>query len=93
MNPTTSFNMIEPMLVFSTGHLTAETCNVVLPAYDGPVWAKGDYGWFVYVPADLEERHPADLAECLAFARRIDASWVMFDRDQAALNGLQTFDW
>lgn len=93
MIPTNSLSAIEPMLVLSTAHLTPETCNVFLPTYGGPVWAKGEYGWFVYVPADVDADHPADLSACLAFARRINASWVMFDRDQAPLGGLQTFDW
>lgn len=83
---------IEPMLVLSTAHVTQATCNTFLPAYDGPAWEKGDYGWFIYVVEDTSAL-PPDLIACLALAREAGACWVMLDRDAAETPRLPTYDW
>lgn len=84
---------IEPMLVLSTSHITEATCNVLLPEYAGPAWPKGGYGWFVYVPEDEDAELPLDLRACLALARQKGAFWVMFDRDELAIDELPTYEW
>ncbi|WP_242120214.1 hypothetical protein [Sphingomonas lacusdianchii] len=84
---------IEPMLVLSTAHITQETCNTFLPTYPGPAWEKGEYGWFIYVPEDVDETLPVDLAACMALARAKSAFWIMLDRDEAQIDGLPVFDW
>lgn len=84
---------IEPMLVLSTAHITQETCNTFLPTYSGPAWEKGEYGWFIYVPEDLDETLPVDLAACMALARTKSAFWIMLDRDEPEVDGLPVFDW
>ena len=91
--PGTAAAAIEPMLVLSTGHLTEETCNLFLADYEGPAWRKGDYGWFVYVPEDVDDELPPDLTACLALAREKGAFWIMFDRDEAQVDELPAYDW
>ncbi len=84
---------IEAMLVLSTAHISPATCNAFLPSYRGPIWPKGDYGWFVYVPDDVDDAMPDDLKACLALARETGACWVMFDRDQAEMTALPIHEW
>ena len=84
---------IEPMLVLSTAHFTEPTCTLFLPAYAGPAWPKGDYGWFVYVPEDVDGELPSDLTACLALARQKGAFWMMFDRDEAQIDDVPAYDW
>lgn len=85
---------IKTMMVLSTAHLTLFTCNTALSSYDGPVWNKGDYGWFVYVPEDIDARDlPEDLRQCMKFARRKRCRWIMFDRDGPITPELPDYDW
>lgn len=91
--------MIEQMLVLSTAHLTEHTCNTVLPdlAKTSPVWAKGCYGWFVYVteePLGPENAdYPTDLEACFHFAETQHVQWIMFDRDAPKIVNLPVFKW
>jgi hypothetical protein len=85
---------IEPMLVLVTNHLTDFTCNTFLPAHDGAVWEKGEYGWFVYVVEDdVDNDVPEDLRQCMEYARSLGCFWIMFDRDGSAIDQLPTYDW
>lgn len=92
-NSTEEAGVIEHMLVLGTCHLTEHTCTEWLPAAPFAAFAKGDYGWFVYVPDDEPDDLPADLAECFALARGQHCEWIMFDRDQAAMGILPVYDW
>lgn len=85
--------MIEAMLALSTAHLTPHSCNVWLPACDYACFAKGDYGWFVYVPDDMDDDIPGDLVQCIDLARSLHCDWVMFDRDQAPHSTLPLYAW
>ena len=82
---------IESMLVLSTAHLTPETCNSFLPAWDGPAWAKGDFGWFVYTANG--DTLPTDLEGCFHLAWHKGIDWIMFDRDAPTIAALPVFDW
>ncbi|MCI1271665.1 MAG: hypothetical protein LKM31_10810 [Sphingobium sp.] len=85
--------MIERMLVLSTANVTAETCNVYLHTAPFAAFEKGDYGWFVYVPIDLPDDLPADLAGCFDVASRAGVDWIMLDRDAQEHPGLPAYDW
>ena len=85
--------MIEAMLVLSTRHLTEQTCNVWLHNAHFAVFAKGSYGWFVYVTDDEPEDLPADLGACLASARERACAWIVFDRDADVVPTLPVHDW
>lgn len=84
--------MIEKLLVLSTAHLTPIACNGYLPGFIH-AYPKADYGWFVYVPAMLDEDTPDSLADCLDFAHGHKIEWVMFDRDAPKVRGLPIYDW
>jgi hypothetical protein len=87
--------MIEQMLVLSTAHLTEETCNTFLPAWDGPAYQKGEYGWFVYgfYGFGNTDDLPTDLEAVLQYAMCCGVEWLMFDRDASTIPNLPTFDW
>ena len=82
----------ERALVLSTANISQETCNVFLASNEGPVFAKGEYGYFVY--AHLEDPDmPTDLEAALQLAQNDRCDWVMFDRDGEIDDRLPTFDW
>jgi len=85
---------IQHMLVLSTAHLTDNTCNTFLPSYEGPVWQKSEYGYFVYVQDDdLYGDLPQDLIDCFEFARQYQCGWIMFDRDGPTVSTLSEYEW
>lgn len=88
---------IEPMLTISTGHITKDTADAFdakmgddgIPAF----FPKGDYGWFVFVPDQIEPECPADLASLLRFAKEKGCTWLVLDCDAEQVDGLPTYDW
>jgi hypothetical protein len=86
--------LIEKMLVLSTGHLQHDTCTQWLDTAPFAAFTKADYGWFVFVPEDLEEEVvPEELLACFVLARAQGCEWLMFDRDADTLDTLPVFAW
>ncbi|WP_206245703.1 DUF5983 family protein [Novosphingobium terrae] len=84
----------EAMLVLTTLHLQHDTCTEWLDTAPFAAFTKADYGWFVYVPEDLDAvAMPDDLRACCERARACGCPWLMFDRDAPALPELPTFVW
>ena len=82
---------IEKMLVLSTSHITGEAALTRAITYP-----KSEYGWFVYVPGDLNLRgdgHPKCLHDCMNFALKHDCHWIMFDCDGLTVEELPSYDW
>lgn len=85
---------INQMLVLSTAHLTEHACNVYLSDERAGVYAKGEYGWFVYAPSLLDEDEiPMSLLDCIEFATAKGIDFIMFDCDGPNVSGLDTYDW
>ena len=85
---------VHTMLALSTAHIRPETSDSMEAG--GPIVAyeKGDYGFFVPdCEGNAQDEIPADLAECLAFARARGCSWLMFDCDAEQVPGLPVYDW
>ena len=97
---------IEQMLVASTGHITQEDAKWLdslvtsskspLKVYDRP-----DFGWFVYVPANMTEEDLAYFStafqKLIELAQKRNARWILLDSDgplyvRPAFN-LQVHDW
>ena len=75
----------------STAHVRKETLN---PAGLNPYFiAEYEYGAFFYVPADIDEDTPEDLAAVLQFALDNNCALVRFDCDGGILEELVTYDW
>jgi len=84
----------EAMLVLTTQHMQFETCTEWLDTAPFPAFTKADYGWFAYVPEDLDTASmPDDLKLCCERARARGCAWLGFDRDAPALPELPTYDW
>ena len=81
---------IVKMLDLSTGHVSAETAARLDAGNFG--YVKGEYGWIVPT-LRLSNEVPDDLAKVMAYARDLDCSWIMFDRDADIIPDLPTFDW
>lgn len=84
---------IAKMLVLSTSHLTADTCNRYLPDMRSRCYLRGDFGYFLYANDEPHEDDPADLITVLAFAAGAGVEWVLFDRDAPETRGLPVYDW
>lgn len=84
----------ETMLVLSTLHLQHDTCTQWLDHAPFAAFTKADYGWFVYVPEDLDGVDmPDDLKACCERAHARGCEWLMFDRDADMLPELASYDW
>lgn len=85
------------MLALSTSHLTSDTADDInYDNIDGLIrYRKDEYGWFVYVPEENWEfhDHPADIYDCLVFARKNGFDWIMFDRDVEPIDELPVYEW
>lgn len=80
---------ISKMLILSTAHITEKTAKELDYAIgridsgvDLCVYEKKDYGYFVHIPDDWDERIiPSDLVDCLRLAVNDGCEWLCLDRD------------
>lgn len=91
---------IRKFLDLSTVHLSLATIErfeawtVPLTTYPHPE----GFGWFVYVPADLDlidvagMELPADLLACIKSAHAQDCDYLLFDRDADPIEDLPLYD-
>lgn len=49
------------------------------------------YGWWVTCNEEPEENVPAPLRDCMNYARKLGATWIMFDGDSTVYDGLPTY--
>lgn len=90
---------ITKMLTLSTAHITEETANKLNYELNNDVmfiavYAKEDYGWFIYIPEDFEEIDvPDDLMKLLLFAKDLNCGILCLDRDGEVFDYLEKFDW
>lgn len=91
---------ITKMLTISTTHLTEDDAVYLVRACNWDdinelvVYEKGDYGWFVYIPNDLNEYNLSEnLKYILAFAKNNECDWICFDEDGCVVKELNTYDW
>lgn len=93
---------IEPFLTLSTGHLRLSTRttleklaqNIAINPVGTYEWvASTPYGYFLYVDEAPENTSfPADLIECMKFARANDIAYLMFDCDARFMKELPYYD-
>ena len=82
------------VLGMSTGHLSSSTREYLdlcaVSPFPGPTTYKkeddmGEYGWWVRTylddPSDLPDEIPDDLQNCIQYAYKYNADWIMFDAD------------
>ncbi len=81
------------MLVISTAHLAPGDVELLTDV--AGVYEKGEYGYFVNIPAKEHQRDdlPQSLQDILDFGRDSQAEWVMIDRDAEIVDRLPTYDW
>ncbi len=74
------------IIALSTAHIKKETADLLNNDSIGQivVYQKGNYGWFVPVPDNMDELQdtiPEDLYGCIKYAVNHQADWIMFDCD------------
>ena len=90
---------ITKMLTLSTAHITEDTNRLLIiePYTDGmqlSVFTKADFGWFIYVNDDLENRSiPDDLKACLELAKENGCKWLCLDCDGDTVDELEEYEW
>jgi transcriptional regulator with XRE-family HTH domain len=97
---------IANMMVLTTGHVMQETAKWLDSKDKNPiiVYPKGEYGWIIPLFDDLfimlkelDEQGglevPNDLLNVLHFAYKHGCTWVMFDCDADAVDGLPSYEW
>lgn len=91
---------ISKMLTVSTAHLTEDDAVYLARSCyfeaedDLVVYAKGDYGWFVYIPYDLNEYNLSkNLKHIFTLAKIFECIWICFDEDGCVIEELNTYDW
>lgn len=88
---------IDKIITLSTAHITKETYNL-LENHPSEVctalYRKNRYGWFIYVPDELDNISvPKDLNKLFEFARRHDCVWLCLDCDGNKVDFLPVYDW
>ena len=90
---------VSKMLTVSTAHITEDTNRLLAnePYTDGmqlSVFEKADFGWFIYVNDDLENRNiPDDLRACLELAKENGCKWLCLDCDGDTVDELEEYEW
>lgn len=92
---------VRSYLELSTAHLTEQTAQRIEDSVEQMLglpfitYAKGEYGWWVHVPATDPELHMGmtDLLAALQYARSKDCAWIMFDRDVETIEDLPSYEW
>lgn len=91
-----------PVLGMSTAHLPEDVWDELdwwshKTGDPGPVVAyekksgHESYGWWVTCNEEPEENVPAPLRDCMNYARKLGATWIMFDRDAPVYDDLRTY--
>lgn len=75
-------------LDLSTAHLTKGT--VGNPPF---LVARYEYGVLLYVPDEVGDGCPEDLAKVVKYAKKHDCSMILFDSDAPTLGALPTYPW
>lgn len=90
---------ISAMATISTAHIDKDTSELFKDRGSRadaapPVYAKGEYGWLVYVPEDEKDDSEIKcLRDIAAWARRNGISVVCLDCDAEPVPELKTYDW
>ena len=90
---------ITKMLTLSTAHITEDTNRLLAnePYTDGmqlSVFTKADFGWFIYINDDFENRSiPDDLRACLELAKKNECKWLCLDCDGDVVDELEEYEW
>lgn len=88
----------EKLLTISTAHITPQTANWLDRYIDDlpPVYAKGDYGWFIYIGSwwfSEKKPIPDDLGFLLQFCMLNKVDVLCLDSDAETLDLLPEYDW
>jgi len=89
-------SVTENMLVVSTINITERACNDWLSICPWACFPKGEYGWFLYVPEDLDTQDPEiphSIAVLISRARVAGVKWVMIDLDAKPDPHLPQYNW
>ena len=88
---------ISKMLTLSTAHVSEATAAKLEKgrACLLSIFAKGEYGWFIFVAREDGSMGgaPSDLAACIAKARALGCDWLCLDRDGETVGDLPTYEW
>lgn len=90
---------IAKILTLSTAHITPETATALdnepnTNQFGLSVYAKADYGWFIYIGSTIDEAFdhlPEDLKACIAFTKEQDCEWLCLDADGEEVDELKTY--
>ena len=84
------------MLTLSTAHITkrtAERLDETSNPMNLSVYAKGEYGWYIYDWDDRDTEIPDDLRDIFRFAQEHDCQVVCLDCDGDESDALPTYEW
>lgn len=91
---------IHVVLGMSTAHISPKTQEYLDECVDGRVGSAtfrkedvcGNYGWWVACFEEPDEDIPDDLRECILFAQKHGADWIMFDGDATSYDDLPKYN-
>jgi len=101
--PAETAEWIQNYLDCSTKHISVCDAQLLKDPPDALLVYENEYGWFVHVPADLDEGEFVEeltdkgvgpgLLRVLQFARENNCNWVKLDCDGTEIPALLEFDW
>lgn len=85
------------MLALSTAHMSPGTAADWMPECPWACFAKGEWGWFMYVCDDVGITEaasvPLEIRSALHVARELRCQWIMWDCDGPIVADLPEYDW
>lgn len=91
---------IHVVIGMTTGHISPKTEEYLEKCVDIPIGpatfrkedVTGKHGWWVACFEEPDEDIPNDLRECIRFAQKHGADWIMFDGDATSYKELSVYD-
>lgn len=92
---------ISHILTVSTGHITKETEAILTMAaheekdlgFPITVYEKGKYGFYLYVPDEIDNAVPVELKDLLHITKSMGCSILCLDRDGTVLPKMKYYNW
>lgn len=95
---------VERIVTISTAHITEYTAQAIESALQKDkqpfglvVFAKGEYGWLIWLPPPEDDSStaevPDELDNAMNYARSLGCTWLVIDRDGDKTHALSEFDW
>lgn len=91
---------ISKVLTLSTAHISQKSAELLdketeKPTLDLPIYNKSNYGWFIYIPQDINiiNNLPEDIHRLLLIAKDLNCDILCLDADGETISWIPLYSW